>query len=155
MIYPLTGLRREMTHLVDYWAKLDFWGDYWLLLCRAEACHSCEHLASSQLWQSWLWSFETSLSRSDSLCHTEKVSGGTVSNMFVVLYFLNCGRISSLGGRRERCCGMHYLGLPTRLYEPVLVFQTNYLVFPIVGSIWWQWQSHCFKTWSCSQIVAC
>lgn len=46
------GLRHEMAHLVDYWAKLDFWGVYWLLLCRAEAYHLetfCEDLASSQL----------------------------------------------------------------------------------------------------------
>lgn len=53
-----------MTHLVDYWAKLDFWGDHWLLLCCAESYHIetfCERLASSQLWQSWLWSFRTSL----------------------------------------------------------------------------------------------
>lgn len=62
VIYPFVGLRHEMTHLVDYWAKLDFWGDYWLS-CRAESYHLktfCEHLASSQLWQSWLWSFQTS-----------------------------------------------------------------------------------------------
>lgn len=32
------GLRCEVTHLVDYWAKLDFWGGSWLL-CHAEAYH--------------------------------------------------------------------------------------------------------------------
>ncbi|KAF2988508.1 hypothetical protein EK904_013875 [Melospiza melodia maxima] len=26
VIYPFMGLRCEVTHLVDYWAKLDFWG---------------------------------------------------------------------------------------------------------------------------------
>lgn len=44
-----------------------------------------------------------SLSRSDSFCHTEKVSGTAVSNVFVVLYFVNCARISSLlGGERGK-----------------------------------------------------
>lgn len=42
-----------------------------------------------------------SLSRSDSFCHTEKVSGSTVSNMFTVLCFLNCARISSLLGKEK------------------------------------------------------
>lgn len=76
----------------------------------------CDHLASSQLWQSWLWSFQTSFlfQGTFSLC-SRKVSGTTVSNVFVVLYFVSWARTSSLLGENKSCCGMCYLGFLTGL----------------------------------------